>query len=65
MNQKQIENIQKVGSEIQNFRDCYQGVELWGQRDGPVSVESLISFLIEHPEFQQIADQIAKLNKVK
>lgn len=64
MNKKQIEDAQKLSAEIQNFRDCYDSDnQLWGERDGPVSVEALIEFLIENPHFQQIADSISKLSK--
>lgn len=57
-----IKKIQKLNSEIESFRACYDGNELWGERDGPVPTEKLIEFLIEHPEFQQIADNIKKLD---
>ena len=62
MNKEKIEKVQKLNAEIQSFRDCYKDCELWGDRDGPVSAEALIAFLIENPEFQEIADIINKLN---
>jgi hypothetical protein len=62
MNKEQIEKIQKLNAEIQSFRDCYGSIELWGERDGPVKVETLIAFLIENPHFQKIADNISKLS---
>ena len=57
-----IEKIQKLNSQIESFRDCYEGNPLWAQHDEPVTAESLIEFLIEHPELQQIANNIAALN---
>ncbi len=60
MKSSDIENIQKVAAEIQNFKTCYEGCELWGRREDSVSAEQLIEFLIEHPEFQQIANTIKK-----
>ena len=64
MNKQQVENIQKLNCEIQSFRECYKDSELWGDRDGPVPVEVLISFLIENPHFQDIANNIKKLNNL-
>jgi hypothetical protein len=60
----EIERIQKLNAEIQNFRDCYNNLnsQLWGGRDSCVSAESLMSFLIENPELQKIAETIEKLN---
>ena len=64
MNKKQIEDVQKLNSEIQSFRDCYDAdCHLWGERDGAVTVETLIEFLIRNPHFQKIADNISKLSK--
>ena len=60
-----IKNIQKLNSEIENFKDCYACVTdspLFGNRDGIVSPEVLLAFLIENPHFQQIADEINKSN---
>ena len=57
-----IKKIQKLNSEIESFRACYEGLELWGEIEGPVSAEKLIEFLIENPHFQEIADNIKKLN---
>jgi hypothetical protein len=62
MTKDKIEKIQKLNSEITNFCSCYEGNELWGRQDDSVSAEGLIAFLIEHPEFQQIADNIKKLD---
>lgn len=64
MNLKEIERIMKLSDEIDSFRHCYDGNELWGERDGPVPVEKLISFLIEHPEFSKIAESIRKLDRL-
>jgi hypothetical protein len=58
MNERKIESVIETANEIQSFKDCYKGCELWGFIEGPVPAERLISFLIEHPEFQQIADKI-------
>jgi hypothetical protein len=63
MNRSKIEQVQMLNTEIENFRSCYKGSELWGEQDGPVKVETLIEFLIENPHFQQIADKISELNK--
>lgn len=62
MDREKIENIQKLNSEIQNFKACYEGIELWGDISAPVSADRLIAFLIENPCFQQIADKIKKLD---
>jgi hypothetical protein len=58
MNERKIESVLESANEIKSFKDCYEGYELWGVVDGPVPAERLISFLIDHPEFQQIADKI-------
>ena len=62
MTRDKIERLQKLNAEIKNFQDCYEGEELWGHSDGPVDAVALISYLIEHPEFQKIADNIKKLD---
>jgi hypothetical protein len=62
MDAEKISRLQKLNDEINNFRSCYEGSELWGDRDGPVSAEKLIAFLIENPHFQQIADKIKELD---
>ena len=62
MDKEKIKKIQKLHSEIQNFKDCYEGNELWGVSDGPVDAERLLGFLIEHPYFQKIADTVKKLD---
>ena len=58
-----IERIEKLHNEIDNFRQCYKDNELWGRPEEAVSFEHLVEFLIEHPEFQEIADNISKLQK--
>jgi hypothetical protein len=63
MNKEEIEKIQKISYEIENFKSCYKGNELWGRIDDFVDPETLIAFLIEHPYFQEIADNIKKLSK--
>lgn len=40
----------------------YRGIELWGHQDDCVSYDKLLSFLIENPHFQEIADNIKKLD---
>jgi len=35
MTKDKIEKLQKLNAEIENFKDCYAGIELWGERDGP------------------------------
>jgi len=62
MTEDRIEKIQKLNSEIKNFKDCYCGIELWGGRDTFVSAEVLMYFLIENPHFQEIADNINKMD---
>ena len=57
-----IEKIQKLNAEIENFKACYDGIELWGVVEGPVSAEKLIEFMIENPHMQEIANNIKKLN---
>ncbi len=61
-----IKRIQALNAEIENFRDCYtKDVELWGGIDGPVRYQQLLEFMMANPHFQQIADSVAKLDKVK
>ena len=62
MTKDRIEKIQKLNSEIKNFKSCYDGVELWGELDGPVPADKLIAFLIENPHFQKMADKINSLD---
>ena len=57
-----IEKIQKLNAEIEDFKACYDGIELWGVVEGPVSAEKLIEFMIENPHMQEIANNIKKLN---
>ena len=63
MTQQEIEKITKLSGEIENFRACYVDCKLSGDRDGVVTAEKLISFLIEHPEFTKIAESIRKLSR--
>ena len=63
MKKKQIDLIVKISSEIENFRECYHGNELFSDRDEPVSVEGLIEFLIEHPYFSEMALKIEDLKR--
>ena len=62
MDGNRIEQVQKLNAEIENFRDCYSGNELWGCTESFVAPEKLIEFLIEHPHFQVIANNIANLD---
>ena len=64
MTKEKIVQLRKLVDEVQNFMNCYDGCELWGDADNCVSPETLISFLIENPHFQQIADNIKKLNTI-
>lgn len=57
-----LKKVQELSAEIENFRQCYAGNELWGRRDEPVDMDDIISFLIQHPELQKIADKISKLS---
>lgn len=57
-----INKIQRLNAEIENFRACYEGNELWSEREGPVQANALIEFLIEHPELPKIAETIKRLN---
>jgi len=63
MDIKQLENIQKVNAEIANFRACYDDPkdQLWGQREGPVTANDLLLFLMDNPHYQEIADRVRKL----
>ena len=63
MTKNELEIIKQMDEEIKNFQACYEGNELWGDRDSYVSVEALIGFLSDHPEMQQIADRIEELNR--
>ena len=62
MDANKIERIRKLNAEIENFRSCYEGSELWGGVESCVSAEKLLAFLIKNPHFQQIADSVAKLD---
>lgn len=58
-----LEDIEKVASDIQNFRDCYEGIELWAGRDGSITANQLINFMIDNPHMQEIANQISVLKQ--
>ncbi len=58
-----IEDVEKIASDIQNFRDCYEGIELWGEGDSFVTANQLINFMIDNPHMQEIANQISVLKK--
>lgn len=58
-----IKKIEKLSAEIKNFKDCYKGIEITSDRfTENVTAENLIEFLIENPHFQEIADNIRKLD---
>ncbi len=64
MIKKEIERllkIEKTNEAIKNFRDCYEGHEIYSNMDGYVEAESLLAFLMTHPHFQEIANNINKL----
>lgn len=62
MTKDDIEKTEKLAAEIQNFRDCYSNAgELWGTRDGPVMMATLLEWLIENPHMNEIAQDINKL----
>lgn len=63
MDSNSIERVQKLSSEIESFRSCYDGNELWGEVEGPVSYGALLAFLIDNPHMQDIANKVDKLNK--
>jgi hypothetical protein len=58
-----IKKIRELNAEIESFNSCYDGNDLWGGQELPVSSEKLIEFMIEHPYLQEIANKIAKLEK--
>lgn len=62
MTEREIESLQELNTEIENFIACYEGNELWGG-DAAISPQKLISFMIEHPHLQEIANKIQKLKK--
>ena len=62
MDEERIEQVLRLSTEIENFRDCYNGNELWGGTDSFVSPEKLILFLIDHPHLQVIANNINNLD---
>jgi len=62
MTKEEIEKAEKLACEIQNFRDCYVNAgELWGMRDGPVMMATLLEWLIENPHMSDIAQNINKI----
>jgi hypothetical protein len=61
MTKKEIENIKKINDEIENFESCYKGNELFCGSCEFITSYQLISFLIENPHFQDIANNIKKL----
>ena len=58
-----LNKVNELGSQINNFIECYKECELWGGVDGPVSAEKLIDFIIENPHLIDIAKSIEKLGK--
>ena len=62
MDAERIRRLNKLSGEVQNFRECYESVELWAQVDGKVDCIELLAFLIENPHFQKIADNIKTLD---
>jgi len=63
MDANKITALEEASSEIKNFRECYKDNELYGSVEGPVDVFKLISFLIDNPHLQKIADNIDRLSK--
>jgi len=65
MNSVKIRKLRELGTEIENFNQCYKSLEnqLWGDVDDCVSGDALLSFLIENPYFQDIANNIVKLEQ--
>lgn len=57
-----IFKVEEIAGEIANFKDCYSDIQLWGQRDGPVTAGVLIQWLMDNPHMDQIAQSIAKIN---
>ena len=62
MDKKRILEIQALAEEIDNFKNCYSGIELWGEAETFVQPETLLAFLIENPHFQDIANKISALS---
>ena len=63
MKTKEIEKIKEIGDEIDNFKACYDGHELWGRVDECVNHSDLITFLIDNPCLGEIAVKLDKLNR--
>ena len=63
MNTEDMKTIKRICGEISNFSDLYQESPLWGQVDGPVDSDVLITFLIDNPALISIAQNISKLSK--
>ena len=61
MNTEQIKNIRKKASAIDNFEQCYNDIQLHGDRDGNVKYEQVLAWLIENPDMQDIANEIKNL----
>lgn len=64
MTPDQIIANDKLATELNNFKDCYAGSTLYGDVNGEVTYERLLSFLIENPHFQEIADKIDRLHNL-
>lgn len=63
MKKSEIEKVRKLNVEIDNFVDCYSDSKLTADRDGNITPETLIAWMIENPHFQEIANNISKLNR--
>jgi len=61
MKEDEIIKALKLAAEIENFNDCYKDCNLSGNCEGVVSPENLLTFLIENPHMQKIADNIEKI----
>lgn len=63
MNEERIKNIKKLNDQIENFRQCCELDKLYANQDGEVTHEKLLSFLIENPHFQEMANDIKKISR--
>ena len=63
MKSKEFEKIKEISDEIDNFKACYDGHELWGDREDCVNHHTLIAFLIDNPCLGEIAVKLDKLNR--
>ena len=61
MDLEKIKNIQRIASEIGNFRDCYTDCNV-PVVNGQVQMESILAWLIENPHMAKIAIDIKKLD---